>query len=151
MRPNDWCGLLPLKSSRTDVERLLGPPRGIVGGSYSYETKKEKVRIVYSQGLCEPGLEGRWKVPADTVLSITVFPQTTVLVSSLLLDKSMYKRSQEVHPENWVWFVSPEAGVMVHAMLINGREEVMSITCRPATKDDELRCPNSAKTAGKKQ
>jgi len=150
VQPNAWRGLLPLKSSRTDVERLLGPPKGTVAGSDSYETKEEKVRVVYSPGSCDPSLEGPWKVPADTVLSITVFPQTTVLVSSLQLDMRVYKRSQEMHPENWAWFVNAEVGVMVHAMQNNGREEVMSITYRPATKDHELRCPNSAKTEDKK-
>lgn len=148
--PNAWRGLLPLKSTRTDVERLLGSPKGLVAGSYSYETKDEKVRVLYSQGSCEPSLEGQWKVSAETVLSITVFPQTSVLVNSLQLDKRIYKRSQEVHPENWAWYVSSETGVMVHAMQNNGCEEVMSITYRPATKDEHLRCPKNGKTAGKK-
>ncbi len=146
--PNAWRGLLPLKSSRADVERLLGPPTGLVASSYSYETKEEKVRVLYSQGSCEPSLEGQWKVPADTVLSITVFPQTTVLVNSLRLDKRIYKRSQEVHPENWVWYVSSETGVMVHAIQNNGCEEVMSITYRTARKDEHLRCPKQGKTDG---
>src|SRR5687767_11056908 len=143
---NAWRGLLPLKSSRADVERLLGAPTGLVAGSYSYETKEEKVRVLYSQGSCDPSLEGQWKVPADTVLSITVFPQTSVLVNSLRLNESIYKRSQEVHPENWVWYVNSENGVMVHAIRNNGCEEVMSITYRPAKKDEHLRCPKQEKT-----
>lgn len=149
--PNTWRGLLPLKSSRADVERLLGPPTGSVSTSYSYETKEEKVRVLYSQGSCDPSSEGQWKVPADTVLSITVFPQTSVLVNSLRLDKTIYKRSQEVHPENWVWYVSSEIGVMVHAIQKNGGEEVMSTTYRPATKDEHLRCPRQEKTYGIKK
>jgi hypothetical protein len=144
--PNAWRGLVPIKSSRADVERLLGSPTGSVAGSYSYETKEEKVRVLYSQGLCEPSLEGRWKVPSDTVLSITVFPQTTVLVNRLRLDNRIYKRSQEAHPENWVWYVSSETGVMIQAIRNNGCEEVMSITYRPATKDEHLRCPKQEKT-----
>lgn len=139
--PNAWRGLLPLKSSRADVERLLGPPTGSVANSYSYETKEEKVRVLYSQGSCEPNLEGQWKVPADIVLAITVFPQTSILVNSLRLDMTIYKRGQEGHPENWVWYVSSETGVMVHAIQKNGGEEVMSTTYRPAKKDEHLRCP----------
>jgi hypothetical protein len=118
--PNAWRGLVPLKSSRADVERMLGSSTGSVGDIYLYETKDEKVRVVYSQGSCEPSLEGQWKVPADTVLSTTVFPQSKVLVNSLRLDMTVYKRSQEVHPENWVWYVSSETGVMVHAIQKNG-------------------------------
>ena len=139
--PNAWRGLLPLKSSRAEVERLLGSSTGSVGDIYLYETKDEKVRVVYSQGSCEPSLEGQWKVPADTLLSITVFPQSKVLVNSLRLDMTVYKRGQEMHPENWVWYVSPENGVMVHAIQKNTGEEVMSTTYRPATKDEHLRCP----------
>jgi hypothetical protein len=81
---------------------------------------------------------------------MTVFPQTKVLVSTLQLDKKTYSRSQETHPENWLYYVSPEKGVMVHAMQNNGCEEVMSITYRPTTKDEGLRCPKNATTADKK-
>ncbi len=147
--PNAWRGLLPLRSSRAEVERLLGPPKGSVASSYSYETKEEKVRVLYSQGACEPSLEGQWNVPAETVLSITVFPQTIVLVNSLRLDNTIYKRSQEVHPENWAWYVSSDTGVMVHTLLKNGCEEVMSITYRPGAKDETLRCPRNGRTARK--
>lgn len=144
--PNAWRGLLPLKSSRADVERLLGPPAGSVANSYSYETKEEKVRVLYSQGSCEQVWRGNGRVPADTVLAITVFPQTSILVKSLRLDMTIYKRGQEVHPENWVWYVSSETGVMVHAIQKNGGEEVMSTTYRPATKDEHLRCPKQERT-----
>ncbi|MGH9966965.1 MAG: hypothetical protein ACREBG_03895 [Pyrinomonadaceae bacterium] len=148
---NAWHGLVPLKSTRAEVERLLGPPKGLLAGNYSYETKKEKVRVVYSEGSCKRSLEGQWKVPVDTVLSVTVFPQTTVLVNTLGLDKTIYKRNQEVHPENWAWYASAETGVMIHTMQNNGCEEVMSITYRPTTKDEELRClTNNAKMTFKK-
>src|ERR1700720_1961854 len=49
---NAWRGLVPLRSTRADVERLLGPPMVLVAGSYSYETKEEKVRVLYSEGSC---------------------------------------------------------------------------------------------------
>jgi len=138
--PNAWRSLVPLKSMRADVEQLLGSAKGFLAGSYHYETKAEKVRVVYSEGACKPSLEGQWNVPADTLLSITVFPQTTVLVSSLRLHKGTYSRSQETHPDNWLYYVSPEKGVMVHAMQNNGCEEVMSITYRPNKKDEGWRC-----------
>jgi len=118
---NAWHGLLPLRTTREDVERLLGPAKGLLAGSYAYETKDEKVRVVYSEGSCSSSLEGRWNVPIDTVLSITVFPNTTVLVSALHIDKGKYSRTQETHPENWLYYVSTKKGVMVHAMQHNGR------------------------------
>lgn len=137
---NAWRGLVPLMSTRADVERLLGSSKGSLADSYLYETKEEKVRVVYSEGSCKPSLEGQWNVPVDTVLSITVFPQIEVLVRSLRLDKKTYSRTQEAHPDNWLYYVSPQSGVMVHAMQNNGCEEVMSITYRPTTKDEGLRC-----------
>src|SRR6266850_2314540 len=148
--PNAWRGLVPLKSTRADVEQLLGSSKGLLAGNYNYETKTEKVEVMYSEGSCKPSLEGQWNVPVDTVLSITVFPQTKVLVSTLRLDERTFSRAQEAHPENWLYYVSPEKGVMVHAMQINGCEEVMSITYRPTTKDEGLRCPKNAKKADKK-
>lgn len=147
---NAWRGLVPLMSTRADVERLLGSSKGSLAGSYAYETKEEKVRVVYSEGSCTPSLEGQWNAPVDTVLSVTVFPQTKVLVDSLRLDRRIFSRTQEAHPENWLYYVSAEKGVMVHAEQNNACEEVMSITYRPTTKDERLRCPNNAENPGKK-
>ena len=136
---NAWNTLVPLHSSREDVERELGKPYIARGSLYIYKTREETVNVWYSAGCCELSKVERWNVPADTVIKMEVSPMRTVLVRDLHLDQE-YVRIKEAHPENWIMYWDTERGVMVHAALNKGREEVMSITYEPTAKDKSLYC-----------
>src|SRR5690242_19051594 len=137
---NAWNNLVPLHSSRQDVESKLGEPDLSLGFTSIYKTRKETVNVLFSAGCCELSKVERWNVPAGTVIRMVVTPRRTVLVRNLHLDRE-YVRIKEAHPENWIMYWNTERGIMVHAVLNNGREEVMSITYEPTAKDKSLYCP----------
>jgi hypothetical protein len=64
-----WRGIVPLHSTRADVERLLGPPN--IEDS-EYDIDGERAVISYSAQGCEEGLPGGWNVPPNTVVNISV-------------------------------------------------------------------------------
>ena len=64
-----WRGLVPLRATRRDVERVLGKPAQGVG---YFETGDARVWIEYSVGPCEKGWPYGWNVKPNTVESITV-------------------------------------------------------------------------------
>ncbi len=88
LEAKEWRGIIPLKSTRADVERLLG--KEIEG---SYELPDERASIKYSEGPCagpySPLRQNYCEclVPKDTVLSIHVVPR-------------VYKKFSTLHP-NW--------------------------------------------------
>src|SRR5258708_39250334 len=63
-----WRGIVPLHSTRADVERLFGKPnidRDI------YDFPEERASIRYSDGSqCEEGVPGLGNIPRGTVLEI---------------------------------------------------------------------------------
>ena len=61
-----WRDVVPLRSTRTDVERLLGKKHES-GRTSVYRTPAETVRIEYLVSPCKGSLSG-WKVPPDTNL-----------------------------------------------------------------------------------
>lgn len=146
---NIWQGIVPLRSTRADVERLLGPPIFSFGDTYSYSATEDRVDVLYSDDPCKPNRSSQG-MPAGYVVKITVTPKRTVLISNLRLDKNKYIRVRNDHPENWVHYLSSEVGITIDAMVNDGCEEVKSIIYQATTKDRELRCPANAKTAGKK-
>lgn len=136
----EWRGIAPLRSTRADVERLLGSPTEPHG--FTYETSNERVTVLYSGGLCGKAGSEVWNVPRDTVTSITVQPKTKLLVSDLQLDRSKYKKVSDPLIADVVYYSNVEEGVNVETRAYE--EVVISITYTPAAKDDYLRCPSSS-------
>lgn len=75
-----WRGITPLKSFRTDVERLFGKPNEFG----RYETENERAYIFYSEGQCNslhgnlPEVRCECLVVKDTVLRIAVTLETGI-------------------------------------------------------------------------
>jgi hypothetical protein len=72
-----WRGIVPLRSTRADVERELGEP--IDDLKSLYDTGKERVSVFYQQVRCptggQEGPQRGWDVPVGTVLRISVSPK----------------------------------------------------------------------------
>ena len=69
--PNSWRGVIPLRSTRAEVEQLLGKPKISDGALVIYDTPTERVNVVYSQGPCELTEIERWNVHATAMVTIT--------------------------------------------------------------------------------
>src|SRR5690349_3773129 len=80
-----WRGIVPLKSTRADVERFLGKPNELG----LYEVNGEHVTIIYSEGPCIGLYRSLEKanckclVSKDTVLSIYIEPKRALKFSTL--------------------------------------------------------------------
>jgi hypothetical protein len=134
----EWRGIVPLHSTRTDVERLLGPPAEDHGLMSVYKLEREVVVVDYAAGPpC--GTDGFriWQVPRGTVLSIRVAPKAQLLFAHLCLDESKYKVTDGGHAPNYSYYTDDREGVQIE--VTHGL--VMSISYFPAEKDKELRCP----------
>src|SRR5438270_12312142 len=84
----EWRRVVPLRTTRAQVERRLGKPRGPY-----YEFETERAFVVYSAGRGCAGGEG-WDVPRDTVVQIVVTPKTKLRLSALRLDMRRFEKSQ---------------------------------------------------------
>lgn len=141
-----WRGLVPLHSTRTDVERLFGAPKESRGVGFKYETKDEQVFVFYSAGECKESRSNDWNVPRDTVVSITVHPNAKLLVDDLKLDKMKYERVLDYHVQGVIYYFSKEDGVRISASQLEKEgEDVNSITYEPTPQDSYLRCPAASK------
>jgi hypothetical protein len=139
-RPNEWKGLVPLRSTRADVERLLGKPSMSPGFVDIYKTEAERVDVRYSNGPCEPSPVERWNVANDVVILLEVIPQRTIEIETLQLDPKRYIRFQETHPEIWVQYWNKDDGIIVHSILQGKKEYLRFFEFRPSAKDKALRC-----------
>ena len=136
-----WRRIVPLRSTRAEVERRLGKPRGGF-----YEVKGERAFIFYSNGRGCDGLQD-WDVPRDTVVRIVVRPRGKLWLSSLRLDPRKFEKSADPGMTSRVRYTDRKAGLTYEVSEGEGAEDgrVMNISFEPAAEDEEgRRCPGTS-------
>lgn len=132
-----WRGIVPLLSTRADVERLLGP--GANECKCGYYLEDLNVFFYYSSGNCKSGGSGGWDVPPDTVLRIVVYRKPTPRLSDLQIDERTFKKRYGGHIARMVSYVNDDEGLIIEVDEENGL--VMGFAYVPAAGDKHLRCP----------
>lgn len=135
-KAKEWRGIVPLQSTRADVERLLGDASAKKQLT-TYQTKQEAVSVLYASGPpCGNDAGSEWNVPKDTVVSITVSPKDRVSLSELKIDLTTYDRSSGVHRPNIITYLNKQEGIRIETF----QDEVMSITYFPSASNENLKC-----------
>jgi len=128
-----WRGIVPLHSTRADVERLLGPPNIEDSG---YDIDAEQAVITYSAQGCEEGLPGGWNVPPNTVVSISVSSTKDLKWADLLVPGRNYEQVYGTDTPH-VAYVDVQEGVRYST--VDGSVQTISYFGTEAD-DKKLRC-----------
>lgn len=137
----DWRGIVPLRSTRADVERLLGAPEKDSRGVY--RTDSERITVFYAERLCDYG----WKVPLGAVISFSVYPKNPPKIADLKLDESKYVKRRDNHIESIYYYINEKEGINYTVDVQAG--VVTSIEYYPAAKDNSKRCAPVKKSKAK--
>lgn len=140
----EWRGILPMHSTRADVEALLGPPPPSPGhyilhkGRSIYFLEEGEVYITFAEDMiparvCLPA------VPAGTVLSIRVTPKNELPLSRLNLDVRNFKQFDASTPrgQGYDGFISTQEGFVFRIFQGNVGEMLYF-----ASAVDSERCPS---------
>jgi|ERR1043166_1264615 hypothetical protein len=123
----DWRGLVPLRSTRADVEKLLGePPPPPSDGSRLYILNKGRsiyfvdegeVYVVYAEDLFEAPRQCLNTVAEGTVLMIRVTPKTKRSVSEFVTDEKKFRKFDPSDPPNLGYeaYFNEEDGLLISA------------------------------------
>jgi len=129
LRAKEWRGIVPLKSTRADVEKLLGKPNQLG----RYELENERVHFYYATGSCNKLESCVCFVPKDTVLGISVEPEAYVKLSDLKLERGKYEKNRGGHLPTIVTYSNDDEGVIY--TVDDEDDEVMEITYVPTAED----------------
>jgi hypothetical protein len=131
----EWRGIVPLKSTRADVERLLGPSEG---DPPRYYLPEHTVYFQYSSCNCgDKSKTDEWNVPPDTVIFIRVGMKGVVKLVDLNIDLANFKKSPGA--EDMVGsfvYKNDEEGFAIEG----GGDYVSALIYGPRAQDDHLRC-----------
>ena len=142
----DWRGILPMHSTREDVEAILGPPPPPPEGrSYTlhkgrsiYFLEEGEVYITFEED--EPDKRAcPSNVPAGTVLMIEITPKDDLLFASLNIDVKRFKSFDASEPsgQGYDGFVSEEEGFAIRVF-----EKKVQAMVYVASASDRGRCPS---------
>lgn len=135
----EWCRIVPLHSTRADVERLIkAKPVRCGGNGCLYDLSDKTIFALYA---AEPTCRNddattSWKVPANTVIQITVNFKTPQPFSALDIDVTKYDRVPDKELHGLVYLSDYAQGVRMET----SGDSVRAITYYPAATEDHLRC-----------
>lgn len=141
----EWRGIVPLNSTRADVERLLGPPvSDTLSGPCQclYKLEDATVHVIYANGLPCGAAEqrdwrvGGWRVPRDTVVEIAVYFRTEQQFDKLNIDETKYEKVTNRELPGLLYLINTEEGISIEA----GGNRIRSIRYFASAKDNKLRC-----------
>jgi hypothetical protein len=140
VQTDGWRGVVPLRSTRKDIERLIGPAYDATKSLY--KTDQENVSVRYSEGPCVGSTS--WKVPPDTVLDITITPRPygKIRLADLDIDRNKFNREDDHELLNYYNLINEEAGITIYAYKdrATGEDRITGINYKPAARDKNLRC-----------
>jgi hypothetical protein len=136
-RTTGWIGIVPLHSTRADVERLLGPPIRSCQDGCTYNTKNESVSVHYSGRPCEEGDQNRWHVPPGTVIGLSVYPAVKPKLSDLKLKLKKFVKTNDPELRGYLRYSNDQDGVTYE---VSDEGLVLGIEWFPGLRDDALRC-----------
>ena len=143
-RAKEWCGITPLKSTRTRVERILGTPSSERLPAYHLPDE-----IVYVDFAANPGCRTQlsrqtWNVPEGTVTLIRRFLKKPIPLKSLDIDLSKFKKVKSDNDvEGHFYYVNEGEGFTVEfEAKPDGKDEfVTGYIYAPRANQKRLRCP----------
>jgi hypothetical protein len=137
-----WRGIVPLHSTKKDVERILGPS---LSTSNLYKLNDMVVVIQYSDGPCEKCWPFGWNVPADTVVTITIRPTGKLDLADSGLNLSAYERMKDPEVEGIDYYTDQNEGITITYRVFD--HFIDTIAYGPMAKDSDLACPASRRNS----
>jgi hypothetical protein len=140
----DWRGLSPVQSTRTDVERTLGPPDQTIKNEQMIYYYPDVVVSFYftSNPACQEKLpHTSWDVTSDTVTGINIVLRHPPLVSETGIDLTKFRKIKgDFDLVGRYYYTNPETGFAIEV----GNNYVVGYLYGPGSKLGKLRCEAAA-------
>jgi len=139
----DWRGVVPLHSSRHNVETLLGRSASSEKYLSSYEFESGFAEIMYASGPpCGATMVDIWRVPSDTVVNIRVIPKNKLELSAVLEDNRGYVKTFDPKEKEISFYTSEEKGIRytVHSAEQGSQPYVVSTDYLPSLSENSKKC-----------
>lgn len=140
---NVWKGITPLKSTRADVEKILGKPvpSSVAEFAATYRSASAEVFVLYSTGECTRKPSHSWNLPPLTVISISVYPIPGPNFDEARIDLRKFEKRPDPEILSSVSYTNEKDGVSI---TVNSWEKVVNrYHYFPESKYKHLKCKSA--------
>lgn len=139
----DWRGIRPFHSTRSDVERILGKPNAPNG---RYVVGNEQAEVFYSKGKCVNG----WDVPRDTVIRIAVSFLQSRRFSDLDINLADFEKVRDPFTTNHVYYGNRKEGVRYIVVEDGSKSDglILAVYYESTTENLKVRCLDTSPQTG---
>jgi hypothetical protein len=140
---NCWHGIKPLRTTRAEVEKILGAPLPTSKAidAARYQTDIGRVFVLYSTGPCNVQPSNGWNTPIGTVIRVSVEPTIKPTLASLSLDQNKFQKDQDGEMPEITYFTNEADGIGIEVDTVEG--VVNNFRYFPTSKEAHLRCDAS--------
>lgn len=136
----DWKALVPLVTTRTQVEANLGAPISGKGYVLVYETPNEKLSVWYGGARSSDTDLCRWNVPNETLFKFVLAPKTRVRLAEMNVDLAAFRKQKALEMVNDYYYYNENDGVTITTRIIEGEEVLLNIERGPDSVQREKYC-----------
>jgi hypothetical protein len=137
-----WDKLIPLESTRTDVEKILGKPELYFKSFGTYKTEFGKFSVWYSKGGCvKNSRELQYNVPAGKFVNFIVYLRKEMPLEAFVKDKANYIKSDSPFMSGRFFYTSPDRMTVYETVPVGESAELLySISVGPQNSQQRLLC-----------
>jgi hypothetical protein len=136
----DWKALVPLVTTRTQLEVHLGTPTSGNGNIFVYETPNEKLHVWYGGGKSIGADVCCWKVPNEMLFKFELVPKRAVPLAEVSIDLTAFQKQKAPEMVNDYYYYNDNEGMTITTRIVEGKEVLLSIERGPNSTQRERSC-----------
>lgn len=143
----EWSCFFPLKSTRDEIERVLGKPDKYFISYGTYETKSAKYSVWYASGHCSGNVEGRdWNVSAGRMTNVTISPKQINIINDYVSNLQDFRRQESPGGYSRFLYLSKDETLIYKTIRKSDSSEIIeTISIEPGKSKENLLCSEKKK------
>lgn len=141
----DWKSVVPLVTTRAQVEANWGSPVAGSGYVVQYETASEKIMVWYGGAKSAENDACRWKVSNDTLFQFVLAPKESVRLSDVNINLASFEKQKAREMVNDYYYYNDNEGITITTRVTDGEELLLNIERGPTSAERKKHCCKDGK------
>jgi hypothetical protein len=136
----DWKALVPLVTTRTQLEAQFGTPTSVNGNIFVYETPDEKLHVWYGGGKFLGANVCCWKVSNEILFKFELVPKRVLPLAEMNIDLTAFQKQKAPEMVNDYYYYNDNEGITITTRIVERAEVLFSVERGPTSAQREKSC-----------